>query len=80
MLRRRREVVEYYLDNAAASRSADWRFYEVFGLFRLAVIIQQIYYRYHHKQTRNPAFKRFWLLVHYFDWRCRKLLRSQASR
>jgi aminoglycoside phosphotransferase (APT) family kinase protein len=52
----------------------------VFGLFRLAVIIQQIYYRYHHKQTRNPAFRRFWLLVHYFDWRCRKLLRSQASR
>ena len=24
-----------------------WRFYEVFGLFRLGVIAQQIYYRYH---------------------------------
>lgn len=75
----RREVVEYYLQRSGL-RPADWRFYEVFGLFRLAVIIQQIYYRYHHRQTRNPAFRRFWLLVHYFDWRCRKLLRSQASR
>ena len=33
----------------------EWAFYEVFGLFRLAVILQQIYYRYHHKQTTEPA-------------------------
>jgi aminoglycoside phosphotransferase (APT) family kinase protein len=71
----RREVVDYYLERSEL-KPADWRFYEVFGLFRLAVIIQQIYYRYHHGQTRNPAFKRFWLLVNYFDWRCRKLLRK----
>jgi len=50
-------------------------FYEVYGLFRLAVIAQQIYYRYHHRQTRNPAFKRFWLAVSYLDWRCRRLIR-----
>ena len=49
-------------------------FYEVFGLFRLAAIIQQIYYRYHHGQTKNPAFRRFWLLVNYFDWRCKRML------
>ena len=36
---------------------ADWTFYEVFGIFRLAVIAQQIYYRYHHGQTHNPAFE-----------------------
>ena len=71
----RREVVDYYLERSGLS-TVDWRFYEVFGLFRLAVIIQQIYYRYHHGQTRNPAFKRFWLLVHYFNWRCNKLLRG----
>jgi aminoglycoside phosphotransferase (APT) family kinase protein len=73
----RREVVDYYLQRSGL-KPADWRFYEVFGLFRLAVIIQQIYYRYHHGQTRNPAFRRFWLLVHYFDWRCRKLLGAGA--
>ena len=68
---------------APATRSAsgravdDWPFHEVFALFRLAVIVQQIYYRYHHGQTRNPAFRRFWLLVHYLDWRCRRLIRGR---
>jgi aminoglycoside phosphotransferase (APT) family kinase protein len=34
----------------------DFRFYRVFGLFRLAVIIQQIYYRYFHGQTKDGRF------------------------
>jgi aminoglycoside phosphotransferase (APT) family kinase protein len=70
---RRAEVVERYLDRTAA-RPADWTFYEVYGLFRVAVIAQQIYYRYHHRQTRNPAFRTFWVLVRYFHWRCRRLM------
>src|SRR5258706_4730785 len=71
----RREVVEYYLDRTKL-RPASWTFYEVFGLFRLAVIAQQIYYRYHHKQTRNPAFRFYWLFVHYFERRARRLIRA----
>jgi aminoglycoside phosphotransferase (APT) family kinase protein len=55
---------------------ADWTFYEVYGLFRLAGILQQIYYRYHHGQTRNPKFRRFWLVAHYMHWRCKKLIRQ----
>ena len=51
-------------------------FYEVYGVFRLAGIVQQIYYRYHHKQTRNPAFRRFWLLTHYLHGRCRRVMRN----
>ena len=43
-------------------------------MFRLAVIAQQIYYRYYHKQTRNPAFKNFWLIVHALHVRCLKLM------
>jgi aminoglycoside phosphotransferase (APT) family kinase protein len=74
---RREEVVEHYLGRTGL-RPADWRFYEVFGLFRLAVIAQQIYYRYFHRQTRNPAFKRFWILVNYFDWRCRRIIRRHT--
>ncbi len=35
---------------------ADFDFYYGFGLFRLAVIAQQIYYRYFHGQTRDPRF------------------------
>jgi aminoglycoside phosphotransferase (APT) family kinase protein len=72
---RREEVVAYYLERTGL-KPASWAFYEVYGLFRLAVIIQQIYYRYHHKQTRNPAFKNFWLLVNFFDWRCRSLIKK----
>jgi aminoglycoside phosphotransferase (APT) family kinase protein len=51
-----------------------WAFYEVFGLFRLAVIAQQIYYRYHHRQTRNPAFRRFWVAAHVLERRCRRVI------
>jgi aminoglycoside phosphotransferase (APT) family kinase protein len=74
----RREVVAYYLERSGLA-TPNWTFYEVFGLFRLAAIIQQIYFRYHHGQTRNPAFKRFWLLVNYFDFRCRRLLRDARA-
>ncbi len=75
----RAQVVERYLDRTGL-RPASWAFYEVFGLFRLAVIAQQIYYRYFHRQTRNPAFKRFWILVNYFDWRCRAIIRDKRNR
>ena len=51
----------------------DWTFYLVFGVFRLAVILQQIYYRFHHGQTTNPAFKDFDSLVTYLETRCRSL-------
>ncbi|MFZ5521992.1 MAG: phosphotransferase family protein [Pseudomonadota bacterium] len=79
---RRQEVIEHYLDRSGLGARVDLRdftFYEVYGLFRLAVIAQQIYYRYHHRQTRNPAFKNFWIIVNYFDWRCRRLIK-QARR
>lgn len=35
----------------------NYHFYYVYGLFRLAVIVQQIFYRYEKGQTDNPAFK-----------------------
>jgi aminoglycoside phosphotransferase (APT) family kinase protein len=73
----RAEVIDYYGDRMGL-RVSSMAFYEVFGLFRLAGIVQQIYYRYHRRETRNPAFKHFWLLAHYLDRRCRRLI--QRSR
>ena len=35
----------------------DW--YEVLGMFKLAVILQQIFYRYHNGQTQDPRFQHF---------------------
>ena len=75
---RRQEVVAHYC--ARTGRRADnWAFYEVFGLFRLAAIVQQIYYRYHHGQTRNRAFRNFWLMVGYLGWRCRRVMSRNAA-
>jgi aminoglycoside phosphotransferase (APT) family kinase protein len=74
---RREEIVARYLDRTGLKPDR-WAFYEVFGLFRLAVIAQQIYYRYHHRQTRNPAFRSFWILVNYFDRRCRAIARRSG--
>lgn len=76
----RSEVVAYYLERSGLEvTDKEWAFYEVFGLFRLAVILQQIYYRYHHKQTTNPAFKNFWIASHVLHRRCRAIIK-QASR
>ena len=71
----RREVVAHYLERTGLSPPSV-TFYEVYGLFRLAAIAQQIYYRYHKGETRNPAFRRFWVLAHYLQWRCRRLIRQ----
>jgi aminoglycoside phosphotransferase (APT) family kinase protein len=70
----RAEIVARYGERTGVGAAA-WTFYEVFGLFRLAAIAQQIYYRYHHGQTRNPAFKRFWVAAHLLERRCRRLIR-----
>jgi aminoglycoside phosphotransferase (APT) family kinase protein len=69
----RPEVVDYYCDKMGLS-AGNWTFYEVFGLFRLAVIMQQIYYRYHYGQTHNPAFKDLWMYAGYLEWRCRQAI------
>lgn len=54
----RAEYVQRYLDRTGL-QVADWSFYEVYGVFRLAVIIQQIWLRYRLGQTTNPAFASF---------------------
>jgi aminoglycoside phosphotransferase (APT) family kinase protein len=68
----RAELVQHYAGRTGLDVGS-WTFYEVFGLFRLAVIAQQIYYRYHHGQTSNDAFRDFWFFVGYLDERCRRI-------
>ncbi len=71
----RREVVDYYLSKTGFSPK-NWSFYQVYGLFRLAVIAQQIYLRYHRGESKNPAFRWLWFFGHYLQWRCERLLGS----
>ncbi|WLP89941.1 phosphotransferase family protein [Gordonia sp. NB41Y] len=71
----RAEIVDYYASRTGQTVTSDqWRFYEVFGLFRLAVIAQQVYYRYFHKQTTNQAYKQLRLVVIALEWRCTQLI------
>ena len=72
----RTEVVDYYTGRMGLTVTPEqWTFYEVFGLFRVAVIAQQIYYRYFHGQTTNEAFAIFGPAVQYLEQRCKELVR-----
>lgn len=59
----RQEFISKYLAQSNWPCS-DFTFYEVFGLFRLTVILQQIWSRYRVGQTTNPAFAEFGPAVH----------------
>lgn len=54
----RKEFITKYLE-ISNRKCDDFTFYEVFGLFRLTVIIQQIWARYRAGQTTNEAFSGF---------------------
>jgi aminoglycoside phosphotransferase (APT) family kinase protein len=69
----RREVVAYYGERSGWSVD-NFDFYEVFGLFRLMVILQQIYRRFVLAQTTNPRFAEFGDAVAYLGRRCRNLI------
>lgn len=65
----RDEVVHYYAEKTGQS-VPNFDFYYVYGVFRLAGILQQIYYRYYHKQTQNPQFAGFGASVTYLEQVC----------
>jgi aminoglycoside phosphotransferase (APT) family kinase protein len=51
----REEIIENY--RAKSGRDlTNFTFYEVFAVFKLAVVLQQIFYRYHRGQTDDPRF------------------------
>lgn len=50
--------------------------YYIFGLFRLAVIAQQIYYRFYCGQTDNPKFEYLGTLVKILLNRCEQLIKN----
>jgi aminoglycoside phosphotransferase (APT) family kinase protein len=71
----RQQVIDYYLTKSNLVVD-DFRFYLVYGLFRLAAIIQQIYYRYYHKQTQDQRFANFGHVVNYLEQRCLTLIKT----
>ena len=67
------ELIERYA--ARTSRDlTNLRFFEVFALFKIAVVIQQIYYRFVQGQTADPRFATFGERVTYLARRAASLL------
>jgi aminoglycoside phosphotransferase (APT) family kinase protein len=66
---------DQFVDRYARNTGRDMthlRYHEVLGIFKLAVILQQIYLRFHRGQTRDERFRNF-------DQRVRELA-SQAAQ
>ena len=61
----RREIAERYLERSGRGPLDDGEllFYYCFGLFKTAVVVQQIYYRYKKGLTQDERFARFILGV-----------------
>jgi len=72
MMRRREFVDRYASLMGIAVERID--FYYVFGLFRLAVIAQQIYNRYYHGETADERFKTLIFAVHILGQAARRTM------
>ena len=86
----RDEVIAYYLKNINIKHKilkektltvADFDFYQIYGLFRLAAIIQQLYYRYSHAkaqgQTPDPRFADFVTVGKFLEQRCLNMINKK---
>ncbi|MDA7510727.1 phosphotransferase family protein [bacterium] len=69
----RKEIIEHYGRRTGRDVS-EFSFYYVYGLFRLACIIQQIYYRYYHKQTSDERFAGWVSEVHRLAVQCEEVM------
>lgn len=73
----RKEVIAHYAQRTGWS-VADFDFYEVYGLFRLAGIVQQIYKRFKEGNARNPVFATFGPFANYLGQRCERIIARSA--
>ncbi len=73
----RKEFLEVY-GRVSGFRMPNFDFYYGFGLFRLAVIYQQIYYRYFHGQTKDARFQKAAPIIAVLERTVRRVI-SQSS-
>lgn len=71
----RAEFVQIYGEKMGLDVSG-FNYYLAFGVFRLAVILQQIYYRYYHGQTSNKNFAGFAAQVNILGRHARRLIEA----
>ncbi len=73
----RQEVVSRYLEESGLEVE-NFVFYYVYGLFRLAGIAQQIYYRFYHGQTRDGRFGSLGRAVHVLEATARRAMARRS--
>jgi len=71
----RKEVLAYYVKTTARQIECI-DFYYCFGLFKLAVIAQQIYYRFYHGQTTDERFRMFVFAVRILEQTAMRVIDS----
>jgi len=71
----RSEVASYYCARMDLPED-DMDFYYTFGLFRLAVIAQQIYYRFYHGQTKDRRFGMLIFAVHVLEKKAQQVMET----
>ena len=69
----RREILDLYQRRTGLDTSG-FNFYLVYGYWRLAVILQQIYFRYFHGQTQDARFRTFGTAVQQLGEHCQRLI------
>jgi len=73
----RKELVAFY--GQLSGKSIDnFDFYYCFGLFRLAVIAQQIYYRFYHGQTKDQRFGQLVFAVAILEKSARRVVAGEG--
>lgn len=68
----RREAVERYGKRRNIDVS-NMPYYYVFGIFKIAIVLQQIYYRYHVGQTKDERFAPFEMAAEMLFWRAKEV-------
>ncbi|MBF0119537.1 MAG: phosphotransferase family protein [Desulfobacterales bacterium] len=71
----REELIEFYLSKTGL-KVESFDFYLCFGIFRLAVIAQQIYYRFYHGQTKDKRFQMLAFAVKILEETALKLINN----
>lgn len=59
--------------------TTNFTFYQVYGYWRTAVIVQQIYYRFYHGQTADPRFSGFGVVAQHLGGHCQNLIAAART-
>ena len=69
------EILDLYQEKTGLDTSG-FTFYLVYGYWRVAVILQQIYYRYFQGQTQDERFKTFGIATQHLGEHCQRLIKD----